>query len=219
MAYWRDLLKEGRSGSPHGNLANTLIVLRTAPEVRGAFKFDAVARRPMLFRLLDGRGIDPPRPLVDDDFTLACAWIQENILPNVSKGTVTDAVLAVAKENEFNPLTDALSGFEWDAESRLDDWLSGVHFAALFQPEVVAGLMIEAAQADIRASGAKQATAAHVERERTRLTKEIESLGVQEESWLRHAESVGITLDRRPDADPAFVLMDDEALNKAAALH
>lgn len=64
-----------------------------------------------------------PRSIRDDDFFMLAAHLEYCDI-HVSKDTVADAAVRVAKENAINPPREFLSRIRWDRKPRLNNWLS-----------------------------------------------------------------------------------------------
>ena len=81
-------------GNLRSNLANALVALREAPELRELFAYDEMLRAPLLMKSLPGacRGLRPCVPVRDEDVTAVQEWLQRAGLTSVSKDTVHQAV-------------------------------------------------------------------------------------------------------------------------------
>jgi len=124
-----DCIKDG-NGRIIPNVANTLIALRAAPELAGAFAFDAMLQAPVLMQALpaapngEPAGGGPfPRPVRDADVSQLQEWLQHYGMPRVAKDTTHQAVDQRAQERAFHPVRDYLDGLKWDGRQRLEAWL------------------------------------------------------------------------------------------------
>jgi hypothetical protein len=122
---WLDKALRDDEGKPRSNLANTMLGMREAAELRDAFAYDEMLRAPLLVKALPGVvGTDLPRAVRDADVSAAQEWLQLAGLATVSKDTVHQAVDLRATERSFHPVRDYLNGLHWDGERRLHGWLS-----------------------------------------------------------------------------------------------
>lgn len=112
-------------GRPAPNVANVLLALRAAPELREAFAFDEMLSAVILTAPVPGaeQG-DAPRPLRDTDVTALQEWLQHASLVKVGRETVFQAVDLRARERSFHPVREYLNALRWDGEHRVSDWLS-----------------------------------------------------------------------------------------------
>jgi predicted P-loop ATPase len=112
------------------NLANVLLPLRLAPELREAFAFDEMARLTTLICKLPGAqsadsGPDKyPRPLRDSDVSRTQEWVQLNGLPKIGGDVTHQAIDQRARERSFHPIREYLESLIWDHQPRLDRWLT-----------------------------------------------------------------------------------------------
>jgi predicted P-loop ATPase len=114
---WKDRWQTNDEGKPWSNLANTMLTLREAPELRERFTYDEMLRAPMLMK-------PEQRPVTDADVSKVQEWMQRARLTSVSKDTVHQAVDLRASERAFHPVRDYLNGLRWDGERRLGRWLN-----------------------------------------------------------------------------------------------
>ena len=112
------------------NLANVLLALRAAPELRDAFAHDQMLCAPILRRELPlAPGGDAvtrgslPRVVRDTDVSQVQEWLQHQGMPTVGMETVHQAVDQRAQECAYHPVRDYLDKLKWDGVSRLDHWL------------------------------------------------------------------------------------------------
>jgi predicted P-loop ATPase len=122
---WFRHLERSDNGQPWGNLANALVALRWAPELRGLVSYDEMLQTTMLMKPLPGSAdrTSLPRPLRDTDYSAIQEWLQRQGLPTMPEGAVHRAVDMRAAECAFHPVRDYLGGLVWDGVPRLDDWL------------------------------------------------------------------------------------------------
>ena len=113
------------------NLANAMIVLRGAPEVADAFRFDEMLRAAILEKALPlaagASGVIAgalPRPIQDADVSQLQEWLQRFGLPKIGRDTVHQAVHLRAQERAFHPVRNYLAALAWDGRKRIDTWLS-----------------------------------------------------------------------------------------------
>lgn len=122
-AEWMEDLRRDKAGKITGTLHNTLLVLERDTQWRGVIGFDAFAHR--LVKIKDpptAGGSEGEWGDVDDIQTLV--YLSRTYGFEPKKATVTDAVLAVAYQNKFNPVAEYLEGLMWDGTPRLQKMLS-----------------------------------------------------------------------------------------------
>jgi predicted P-loop ATPase len=126
-ARWPSTGKHG-DGRPTSNAANVLIALEHAPELQGAFGFNAFTLQETLHRELPGvrAGTTPgvPRAWRDVDTVILQAWLQGQGLVIVSTKMVDDAVSKTMHARSYHPVCDWLKGLVWDQTPRLDTWIA-----------------------------------------------------------------------------------------------
>jgi predicted P-loop ATPase len=112
------------------NLANVLVALRAAPELKDAFAYDQMLSAPILRRALpcapgsDIVTLKPfPRVVRDTDIGQVQEWLQHQEVPKVGIDVVHQAVDQRSQECGYHPVRDYLDGLKWDGVSRLDHWL------------------------------------------------------------------------------------------------
>jgi predicted P-loop ATPase len=126
---WRKLWHKAR-GAPLANLANARTALEHAPDLKGLFSYDEMARAVMLNRTIPVVGVATngppiePRQLTDVDADALQDWLQHAGLRKLGKEATRQAIELVAHENAFHPVRDYLSGLEWDGKPRLIEWLA-----------------------------------------------------------------------------------------------
>jgi predicted P-loop ATPase len=113
------------------NLANVLVALRAASELKDAFAYDEMLCSAILrqeFPWASGVRADAPRSvprsLRDTDVSRVQEWLQHHGLPKVGMETVHHAVEQRAQECAFHPIRDYLDKLQWDGVGRLDYWLT-----------------------------------------------------------------------------------------------
>lgn len=127
---WSDLFMTDRQGLPMPNLANAMVALRNAPELRVTFALDEMQNVPMLMVPLPSiTGSSPerdfrPRPVTDADVAQLQEYLQIAGLPKLGKDTTHQAVDLRASERAFHPVRDYLKALRWDGKGRLATWLS-----------------------------------------------------------------------------------------------
>jgi putative DNA primase/helicase len=110
-------------GEPKAIMSNVSLVLREAPEFRGAFGFDEFSGTVSALRKLPWEE-NPgkpcaPRECNDDDEIALLEWIQLAGI-HAHKNAVFDAVQRVAAETKFHPVRDIFENLVWDKAARLD---------------------------------------------------------------------------------------------------
>jgi putative DNA primase/helicase len=112
----------GFDGEPKAIMSNVALVLREAPEFRGAFGFDEFSGTVSALKKLPWEE-NPgtycaPRECNDDDEIALLEWIQLAGI-HAHKNAVFDAVQRVAAETRFHPVRDMLENLIWDEVARL----------------------------------------------------------------------------------------------------
>ena len=126
---WMKQAQRDDKGRPLGNLANAMLALRSAPEMRGALAYDEMLCAPVLKRALPAVQPDEDsafaevRSVRDTDVSQLQEWLQREGLSRLSKDTVHQAVDLRAQECAFHPVKEYLTGLRWDGVKRLGTWL------------------------------------------------------------------------------------------------
>lgn len=122
---WTAFLQLSDEGEAINNLANAMTALRSAPELRGCFRFDEMLQVAVLVRPLPkGKPGILPRPVRDTDVSITQEWLQRNELRRLGKDIVHQAVALRGEENAFHPVRNYLNGLRWDRKPRLKTWLA-----------------------------------------------------------------------------------------------
>jgi putative DNA primase/helicase len=124
---WERLMDRsaGEDAKPKCTLKNVLLILREGVGEGG----EAVFRR-NLFHGVEEYGMECPwggkagAEVRDVDLILMKVWLAHQFRLEPSVNLLNEAVLTIAKENEYHPVRDYLWGLEWDGRSRLDKWLA-----------------------------------------------------------------------------------------------
>lgn len=112
-------------GRPVPNLANAMLLLRSAPVLQEAFAYDQMLCAAILTRPIPG-AVDEldGRPVRDTDVSALQEWIQKAGLMKIGREVVHQAVDLRAQERAFHPVREYLDGLEWDGTARVCGWLS-----------------------------------------------------------------------------------------------
>ena len=127
---WLDDLQRTDQGEIRGNLANAMLVLREAPELRDLFGYDRMLLAPMLLAPVPSAEVEHApgphavRSVADADVSALQEWMQLRGLEKLSKDTTHQAVDLRATERGYHPVMDWLRGLRWDGTGRLDTWLT-----------------------------------------------------------------------------------------------
>jgi predicted P-loop ATPase len=118
------LLSPNRKPIP--NLDNVMTALRADPAVRDCFGYDQMFCGPVLLQQIPGSVImaDWPRPLSDIDVSCLQTWLQRVGFPRITNDIVHRAVDLRVSECTFHPVRDYLNSLIWDAQPRLQHWLT-----------------------------------------------------------------------------------------------
>ena len=123
---WTDQLILNREGQIAANLANLILILRSAPKWKGVLAFDEFNTRVVV-----RKGKRTPwgeeeeaadTPWTDHHESLTRSWFQREKI-NAAVGDIGRAVQAAARHNPFHPVRDYFDALDWDGASRLDAWL------------------------------------------------------------------------------------------------
>jgi predicted P-loop ATPase len=127
---WLDACILDERGRVVPNLANVLLALRFAPELKDAVAYDEMLCARILQRALPvvtrcGVVVPGPlpRPVRDTDVSQLQEWLQWQGMPKAGADTTHQALDRRAQERAFHPVRDYLDGLKWDGVSRLDRWL------------------------------------------------------------------------------------------------
>lgn len=118
------------NGRPVPNLANAMLAMRSAPEIRDTLAYDEMMAAAILQASLpavvleDAEAVERPRPVRDTDVSQLQEWLQVVGIPRLGRDTVHQAVDLRAQERAFHPVRDYLHGLTWDRTARLGGWLS-----------------------------------------------------------------------------------------------
>lgn len=126
---WKTKLAKKKNGEPFADERNVMFALENAPELLGAFEYDAFADQIKLLRpppwLVTeiAQNAWKPRVWADSDRIELQSWLQQQGL-QINKGNVVqDSVIAVAHRWTFHPIHQYLNTLEWDGKKRIDHWL------------------------------------------------------------------------------------------------
>lgn len=113
---WQNKLIMAKNGMPKPLEANLALILSNDPEWVGKVRFDRFKRKVII----------NDRDLLDVDATKMMIWFQRNLMYQMTptRPAVEHALALVARENEFNSLTDYVRSLEWDGVSRVNDWMA-----------------------------------------------------------------------------------------------
>ncbi|MGX1104508.1 VapE domain-containing protein [Bradyrhizobium elkanii] len=107
------------------NLANALIALRNAPELRDILAYDEMLCAPVLTGMVPGSEHSHiMRPVTDVDVSRIQEWLQHAGLNHIGNNTVHQACDQRAHERSFHPVRDYLNGIVWDGHPRIDNWMT-----------------------------------------------------------------------------------------------
>ena len=126
QAAWLAQCLVNDKGALRANLANVMVALREAPELRELLTYDEMQRASLLTQPVpaaDYTSDDLPRTIHDDDVSAMQEWLQHAGLPTIAKDTVHQAIDLRARAVTFHPVRDYLNELEWDEWPRLDTWL------------------------------------------------------------------------------------------------
>jgi predicted P-loop ATPase len=111
-------------GHPIPHLANAILALREAPQIRDCFVFDELLQSTMVVMPIPGSCDSAvPRRIRDTDATAVQEWLQKEGLVRIARQTVYDAIELRALERRRHPVREYIDGLAWDGQSRVSTWL------------------------------------------------------------------------------------------------
>lgn len=119
---WRQTeLVRTRDNEIKATPANLLTIVRKAPELKGAVRFNVLTAQAEVTRRLPGPIDTGLGPQTDAHIASITAWIGQidTFAVNAKPGMVADAVALAAREHSFDPVVAWLDGLEWDGQARL----------------------------------------------------------------------------------------------------
>jgi predicted P-loop ATPase len=125
--HWVSACIKDHKGKPIANVANAILALEGAADVRDALGYDEMLRAPVLLHqpgIPIGGDVLEPRPLTDEDVTDIQKWMQHAGLERIPRHTVRDAVDLCARHQSFHPLREYLESLQWDGKPRVNVWLT-----------------------------------------------------------------------------------------------
>jgi predicted P-loop ATPase len=125
--HWIAACIKDHKGRPIANVANAILALEGASDVRDALGYDQMLRAPVLIHqpgIPIGGDVLEPRPLTDEDVTDIQKWMQHAGLERIPRQTVRDAVDLCARRQSFHPLRQYLESLQWDGKPRVNVWLT-----------------------------------------------------------------------------------------------
>lgn len=119
--YDRLMLNSGKPTRPYAHIANCRIALKYAPEWKGVLVWNT-------YKQQIETGAETPwgkragLPWEDHDNSMTAEWLQiHDIHANTALATETAAT--IARDNDYDPLLNWLTGLQWDGIPRIDEWL------------------------------------------------------------------------------------------------
>jgi predicted P-loop ATPase len=125
--HWVSACIKDHKGRPIANVANAILALEGAADVRDTLGYDEMLRAPVLLHqpgIPIGGDVLEPRPLTDEDVTDIQKWMQHAGLERIPRHTVRDAVDLCARRQSFHPLREYLESLQWDGKPRVNIWLT-----------------------------------------------------------------------------------------------
>lgn len=125
---WRNFLLVNNDGEPKPKShQNAITTLRHHADIKGALAYDEFADRVVFVK-------QPPwdisdnweqRSITDEDAVGCAAWLEsdDRCRTSLTPSQVFGCMIAVAKENPFDPAKEWLNSLEWDGLDRLSHWL------------------------------------------------------------------------------------------------
>jgi predicted P-loop ATPase len=119
---WTDQLLLDKEGKIRPVLANLILILREAPDWKGALTYDEFNARVAIKSRSPLENVAPGTFWIDHHESQARAWFQRNgVYPTV--GDVGRAVQAAARYNPTHPVREYFASLNWDGRPRLETWL------------------------------------------------------------------------------------------------
>lgn len=125
--HWVSACIKDHKGKPIANVANAILALEGAADIRDALGYDEMLRAPVLLHqpgIPIAGDVLEPRPLTDEDVTDIQKWMQHAGLERIPRHTVRDAVDLCARHQSFHPLREYLESLQWDGKPRVNVWLT-----------------------------------------------------------------------------------------------
>jgi predicted P-loop ATPase len=117
---WRAELLRSDAGKILPVLANIITTLRSAPEWHGVLAFDEFA---LTISATRDTPWGPVATWTDRDTYLLVDWLQRHGL-RIGTTDANAAIETVARDRCYHPVRNYLDSLNWDAISRIDDWLT-----------------------------------------------------------------------------------------------
>jgi predicted P-loop ATPase len=125
--HWVSACIKDHKGRPIANVANAILALEGAADIRDALGYDDMLRAPVLMHqpgIPIAGDVLEPRPLTDEDVTDIQKWMQHAGLARIPRNTVRDAVDLCARRQSFHPVREYLNSLQWDGKPRVNVWLT-----------------------------------------------------------------------------------------------
>ena len=124
---------DSKAKRPLPILANAFIALQMDLAVRDAYAFDQMAQAVMLMHpigepLAEGHA---PRTVTDEDLHDLQDFLQHDGLKRIGPEAVSQAMRLRARDRAYHPVRQYLESLEWDAQKRVNTWLTTVFGADL----------------------------------------------------------------------------------------
>lgn len=121
---WHYRLRRTTRGNIFATEGNLYLILTNHSAWRGRLEFNVRSRtanwrRPPPWEAPDSS----PRELSDVDFIRTCEWLDVKMSVGFRSGAVASVLVAIAKEQTFDPVHEYLTNLKWDGISRVDYWL------------------------------------------------------------------------------------------------
>lgn len=117
------LLRDGPNRTPHKNVANALIALRSAVEWQGVLAFNEFSGTVTVLSNPPWSNHPPVQySWTDRDDIETAAWLQHHDI-RIGREIAAQAVDTVARDHSFHPIREYLEKLVWDGEEYIDWWL------------------------------------------------------------------------------------------------
>lgn len=108
-----------KNGEPVPSEQNTILALRSIPELFGRFRWNELSKSVFITEALPWN-IRVNRQVDDTDLTNLAAYLQRHTgMVKLTRDTCWNSMASVSRDFAFHPVRDYLSGLEWDGTTRM----------------------------------------------------------------------------------------------------
>lgn len=111
-------------GNPRSTIGNVIAIMKSDPDWQRMLCWNTRHARIEIIRATPW-GTQAGEWNDSRDSVLAAEWFVQKKRVGIEDGTILKAAVTLAREAEIDPVTDWLTGLEWDGQRRLDEWMIG----------------------------------------------------------------------------------------------